>query len=79
MSDLELAVKLNNGYRPLSFKRYDDGHMVIITHQGKKISISKEIVNKTLAASRPKPPAKKPAPPAAAKPAPKTKKPAPKK
>ena len=47
MTDLQLAIKLNGGFRPLSFKLYDDGHMVIITHQGTKVSIAKDIVSKT--------------------------------
>jgi len=46
MTYQQLAIKLNGGFRPLSFKLYDDGHMVIITHEGKKVSIAKEIVSK---------------------------------
>ena len=46
MTDLQLATQLNGGYRPMSFKRYEDGHMVIITHQGKKVTIAGEIVKK---------------------------------
>ncbi len=58
MTDLQLATQLNGGYRPMSFKRYEDGHMVIITHQGKKVTIAGEIVKKVGQSLKEKAPAR---------------------
>ena len=60
MTDLQLAINLNGGFRPLSFKLYDDGHMVIITHEGKKVSIAKEIVNNARSGKKDPAPASQP-------------------
>ena len=49
ITDRQVAMRLNHDQRPMAFKRFEDGHMVLINQHGQKVSFCKALVERALA------------------------------